>query len=410
MTVIPLKFASADALSKQITDIMEKTASLAPAARRAGSSIQTRRIVKIKPDTRTNALIVIANAHDTQTIKDIVHKLDIDRPRGADNMHFVYLKNAQAETAAESLQNALAGMRQTNSDQISAPVRITADTSTNALIINSSLQNYQLIADIIEKLDVAREQVLVELKIMEISEDSLQEIGIDWQTLDDAVADSVRAFGNTNFGIRVDNASGNLEGLTVGAWKDIGGDVRIGAILSALEKKSGVNILSTPSIVTSNHQQAKIIIAENIPFVTATRITESDPSTPTAIKTIEYKDVGITLKITPHISQLHLVRLEIDSEYTKLIEGVTGLSEETPTTAKRSAQTVVSVNSGTTFVIGGLIRDDKVTLEKKIPLLGDIPLIGSLFKFQRDRIQKTNLLIFITPHVLTETNDYANNN
>jgi len=127
--------------------------------------------------------------------------------------------------------------------------------------------------------------------------------------------------------------------------------------------------------------------------------------TPTVIKTFEYKDVGISLEMTPHISQSGLVRLEIDSEFSKLIEDVTSPSTDTPTTAKRQAQTVVSMNSGSTIVIGGLIRDDKTTIKKKIPLLGDLPLVGGLFRFQRDRLQKTNLLIFISPYVMRSQED-----
>jgi general secretion pathway protein D len=179
--------------------------------------------------------------------------------------------------------------------------------------------------------------------------------------------------------------------------------------MHALEKISGVNILSTPHILTLNHQKARIIVGENMPFVTQSRITETEPQTPTVIKTYEYKDVGITLEITPHISQGGLVRLEMDSQFTKLVETIsatsTSTSLETPTTAKRQAQTVVSMDNGSTVVIGGLIRDDKVTLHKKIPLIGDIPLIGQLFSLQRDRIQKTNLLIFITPHIVSSQQD-----
>jgi len=241
--------------------------------------------------------------------------------------------------------------------------------------------------------------------IMEVGEDSLTEIGIDWATLDEAVEDSIRFFGATNFGPRVDFVSGNLEGLAVGAWRADGSDVTIGGILHALEKQSGVNILSTPHITTLNHRKAKIIVGENRPFVMESRITETDPITPTVIKTYEYKNVGISLEITPHISQGGLVRLEIDSEFSKLVEDVTSSSMDTPTTAKRQAQTVVSMNSGSTIVIGGLIRDDKTTIEKKIPLVGDLPLIGGLFRFQKDQLQKTNLLIFITPHVIASQKD-----
>jgi general secretion pathway protein D len=157
--------------------------------------------------------------------------------------------------------------------------------------------------------------------------------------------------------------------------------------------------------MTSNHNKAKIIVGENIPYVVESRITETDPITPTVIDTFEYKDVGISLEITPHISQGGFVRLEIDSKFTKLIQGVTGTSVNTPTTAKRQAQTVVSMNSGSTVVIGGLIRDDKTTVEKKIPLIGDLPLIGGLFRYHKDQTQKTNLLIFITPYVMTDQQD-----
>jgi general secretion pathway protein D len=318
----------------------------------------------------------------------------------------VYLTNASAEETAKSLTAALANLRITGAREASQQVQVTADEGTNSLIITASAQDYEVIAEIIEKLDIVREQVLVEMLIVEVSEDGLRQIGIDWATLDEAVEGSVRGFAATNFGPRVDFASGDLEGLAVGAWRGSGTDVRIGAILNALEKKSGVNILSTPHLTTSNHNTATMIVGENIPYVVQSRITEtSDFITPTVIDTFEYKDVGITLEITPHISQGGLVRLEIDSEFTKLIEGVTGTSANTPTTAKRQAQTVVSMMSGSTIVIGGLIRDDKTTVEKKVPLLGDLPLVGSLFRLQRDRMQKTNLLMFITPHVASSQED-----
>ncbi|MCK5270168.1 MAG: hypothetical protein KAJ46_05255, partial [Sedimentisphaerales bacterium] len=182
---------------------------------------------------------------------------------------------------------------------------------------------------------------------------------------------------------------------------------KIGSILSALEKISDVNILSTPHVVTSNHRKAVILVGENVPYVEQSRITETDPSTPTVVKTFTYKDVGVSLDITPHISQGDMIRLEIDSEFTQLIESVAGLSADTPTTAKRQIKTEVSMVDGATIVIGGLIRDDKNTIVKKIPLLGDIPLIGELFKFKRDRMQKTNLLLFITPHVMSSNADMA---
>jgi general secretion pathway protein D len=219
------------------------------------------------------------------------------------------------------------------------------------------------------------------------------------------VEGSARFFGATNFGPRVDFASGTLEGLAVGLWRGTGSNLRIGTMVHALKTQTGVNILSTPHILTSNHHKASIIVGESRPFVTQSKITEGDPLTPTVVKTYEYKDVGITMEITPHISKGGLIRLEINSEFTKLIEDVTSSSVDTPSTAKRQAETVVSMNSGTTVVIGGLIRDDKTTIKKKVPLVGDIPLIGGLFRFDKEQLQKTNLLIFITPHIMGNQED-----
>jgi general secretion pathway protein D len=405
ITIFGLNYASAQALSEQITRIIQKSRAASSPVGRNRTTPQTDTGMKIIPDIRTNSLIIVANAQDTETIERLVKQLDVERPDSANNVHVVYLENAQPKEVAESLTAVLANLRITGALEASQQVQVTADEGTNAVIVAASIQDFKVIAGIIEKLDIVREQVLVEMLIMEVGEDSLTEIGIDWATLDEAVEDSIRFFGATNFGPRVDFLSGNLEGLAVGAWRADGDDVTIGGILHALEKESGVNILSTPHITTSNHSTAKIIVGENIPFVMESRITETDPITPTVIQTFEYKDVGIILEITPHISQGGLVRLEVDSEFTKLIEGVTESSVNTPTTAKRQAQTVVSMKSGSTIVIGGLIRDDKVTLEKKIPLLGDLPLVGGLFKFQRDRLQKTNLLIFITPYVMGSQKD-----
>ena len=405
ITVFSLNYASPQAISEQISRIIENSSAASSPVGRNRSTPQANTGMKIIPDARTNSLIVVANAQDTETIERLIMQLDVERPETANNVHVVYLENAQAKEAATSLTAALTNLRITGTIEATQQVQVTADEGTNSLIITASAQDFKVISEIIQKLDIVREQVLVEMLIMEVGEDGLTEIGVDWATLDEAVEDSIRFFGATNFGPRVDFVSGNLEGLAVGAWRADGSDVTIGGILHALEKQSGVNILSTPHITTSNHSKAKIIVGENRPFVMESRITESDPLTPTVIKTYEYKDVGISLEITPHISQGGLVRLEIDSEFSKLIEDVTTSSTDTPTTAKRQAQTVISMKSGSTVVIGGLIRDDKTTIEKKIPLIGDLPLVGGLFKFQRDRLQKTNLLIFITPHVMGNQQD-----
>jgi general secretion pathway protein D len=411
VTVINLTYASVEVVGEQIIQIMEKGKSVSSQAGRSKDTSSAEPQFRIITDRRTNSLIVVASTQDTETIKSLAKQLDIERPRGNNNIHVVYLKNAPAKETAQSLTAALANLKISSAidSANSQQVYVAADEGTNALIITASAQDFDAIGDIIEKLDIVRESVLVEMLIVEISQDSLHEIGVDWATLDQAVEGGVRYFGATNFGVREGYIAGNLEGLSVGAWKKNGSNVTIGAIMNALDKISGVNILSTPHILTLNHQKARIIVGENMPFVTQSRITETEPQTPTVIKTYEYKDVGITLEITPHISQGGLVRLEMDSQFTKLVETIsatsTSTSLETPTTAKRQAQTVVSMDNGSTVVIGGLIRDDKVTLREKIPIIGDIPLIGQLFSLKRDSIQKTNLLIFITPHIVSSQQD-----
>jgi general secretion pathway protein D len=402
VVLFPLTHASAQVLSEQVVRILDESRTAAAPSGRARPAQIEGQGTKVLPDTRTNSLIVVGGEQSVETIRRLVAQLDVERPTGVDNVHVTYLKNADANDVAPSLEAALAGMRLTDTVDARQPIQVTADSSTNSLIVVASPQDFAMISQIVEKLDIVREQVLVEMTILEVSEEALKELGVDWATLDAAVSNSVRGFGLTNLGPRVNFLSGDLEGLAVGAWKDTSAGVQIGAILQALQKKSGVNILSTPHVLTSNHRKAKIVVGENTPFVVQSRVTETtDFLTPTVIKQYEYKDVGITLDITPHVSQSGLVRLEIDSEFTKLIDSVTAASSDTPTTAKRSAQTVVTMGSGATVVIGGLIRDDKTRVENRVPLIGDVPVVGNLFRWQRDRVQKTNLLIFITPHVMT---------
>ena len=197
-------------------------------------------------------------------------------------------------------------------------------------------------------------------------------------------------------------AAGTLSGGALGAFKQVGGATKVGALLALLEQRTGVNILSTPTIVTANHHKAKITVGENIPYIKessdhlADAHDAADRSTP-----IDYKDVGVILELTPHISHGGLVRMEIDSTFTQVVAGATGTSVNTPTTSKRAEQTVVSIQDGATVVVGGLISDEKTDVVQKVPLLGSIPLIGFLFQNTTKEDKKTNLLLFITPHVLS---------
>jgi general secretion pathway protein D len=408
--VVQLKHASASKTCECITQILQKGPGLnrirrlpasAPSAADAGVAG-----VRVLPDERTNSVVIVSSADDGELAKRIIAKLDVERPLEASNIHVIYLEHAEAKDIEKAVSTALAKITVGVPAERSGLFQITSDEGTNSLIVVSSPQDYQLVEQMVKKLDTVREQVLIEFQIIEASENVLKELGFDWATLDQAVANSVRGFAFTNLGPRVEAAVGDLQGVGIGLWKEVNRQPEIGVILKALEDNSAVNILSTPHVLTSNHQEATITVADNVPYVSQSRVTEYDPATPTAIQTYDFKDVGIILKVRPHVSGT-LVRLQIEATFSKLIQGTTVRNSETPTTAMREAKTVIAIQSGLTVVIGGLMRDDKEKVEKKVPLLGDLPLLGALFRSTSERLQKTNLLLFITPHVLADQGSLA---
>ncbi len=400
---IPLKYASAQQLSMQLEEIVQRGQERASGGVKRTTRDTKDSTVKILADDRTNSLIVMAGPETMDVVNTLVAQMDIESPLEAGYVHVIYLEHAEANEMETSLSVALGRLTATTTRDSTTRFQITADESTNALIVVASPQDYKVVESMVKQLDMIREQVLVEVQIVEAGTNVLKELGIDWASMDEAVAHSVTGFGATSFGIRSElEATGDIEGLSLGLYKRVGATTRIGAILNALETHSGINILSTPSVLTSNHQKATIGVADNVPYVRQSRLTDAGVAQPTAIKTYDFKDVGIELTVTPHVSVGGLVRMEVDFSFSKLIAGTTGLGSETPTTANRKATTVVSIMSNTTVVIGGLMRDDIVKVINKVPLLGDLPLIGGLFRHHRDEIQKTNLLLFITPRVLAD--------
>jgi len=399
---IRLKFASARELSTQLTEIVQRGQARATGGVKRSAGDMRDETVKILADERTNSLIIMTTPETMAIVDTLVAQLDIESPLEAGYVHVIFLENAEAKDMETSVSAAFGRLTTGVSRDSKNTFQVTADESTNALIVVASPQDYKVVENMVKQLDVVREQVLIEFQIVEASMNVLKELGIDWATLDEAVADSVRGFGATNLGPRVEAMSGNVEGLSVGLYKEVGGTTSIGAIIKALETHSGINVLSTPSILTSNHQEATIQVGDNVPYVSQSRVTEYDPATPTAIRTFAFKDVGIEMTVTPHVSVSGMVRMNVDTSFSKLIAGTTGLGSETPTTATRKATTVISIMSDTTVVIGGLMRDDKEQVIVKVPFFGDLPVVGGLFRKKKDVIQKTNLLLFITPRVLAD--------
>ncbi len=396
---IPLRYASAETLSKQITDMMNQNPLSPDSGTYAGSGN-----VQIQADSRTNSLLIIAGRRDMEIIFDMIRKLDVVHSADNSNIHVIPLLNAEAKTVAEALQN-LDIARLTNTSGTN--IRITPFTDTNSLIITAATPDYMLIETIVKQLDITQEQISIDLLIVEVSEGDLQKLGIDWATMDSAVSDSMRYFGATNFGVRVDAASGDYEGMSLGAFRNIDGTTKVGAVLNALKRITSANVISSPNVVTSNHKEALFQAGDNIPYLKDSRITENMDSDSTLIKTYDYKDVGVDLKITPHINQGELIRLVINSEFTQQKDSLTGLGAETPTLSKRKITTEITMVDGASIVIGGLIRDENNETVNGIPFLSDIPLIGELFKTRTNTKQKSNLLLFITPKIIRTSTDAA---
>lgn len=324
------------------------------------------------------------------------------------DIHVYYLENANAEEAAKLLTSVVsrtgappvAGRPGTRAPgEFEGIVQIIPDKATNALLITASPRDFEMLKLVIQKVDVRRRQVYVEAVIMEVGQDRLRELGTELGAAGGYQASdrSATVFGGFNQAPEDILALANIPGLDLGV-----STINVKVLLKALQNTSDVNVLSTPQILTTNNQKAKIVVAQNVPFVTGTS------QTPGAVtqRQINRQDVGVTLEITPEILEGDRVRMDLRQEISSLAETPQPvLLELGPTTNKREATTTVIIANQQTVVIGGLMRDDVSTVDRKIPLLGDIPLIGWLFKFQSKRISKTNLLIFLTPHIVRENRD-----
>jgi general secretion pathway protein D len=290
---------------------------------------------------------------------------------------------------------------------------VQADPSTNSLIITAPEPIYRNLRSIIEKLDVRRAQVFVESLIVEVSTDKAAEFGIQFQGLSGVGSDGVSVIGGTNFnapgsGSNILGAATNLgsvgRGLNIGV---IDGQVNIpgvgtisnlGFLARALESKANANILSTPNILTLDNEEAKIVIGQNVPFITG-QFTNSggNGATVNPFQTIERQDVGLTLRVKPQVSEGGIVKLGIFQEVSSVVDStnVSGII-----TNKRSIESNVLVETGNIIVLGGLVEDRVTGNEEKVPGLGDVPVLGQFFRYDNRRRQKTNLMVFLRPVVV----------
>ena len=410
VAVIPLENASADALAKILTTIYQKTRVQTKDGTGPNSSN-----IKVVPYERVNGIIVLANSSEMGRIKNLITMLDTKVQRADGNIHVYYLQNATAAELVKVLnvlpEKQKQGEKSTGKvAAISTDVTVMADDETNALIITASKDEYVVLEDVIKKLDIPRRMVYLEALIMEVDVDHTLDFGVEWAgagEFSDSTGILATGFsGEDGFGL-IDGISGvdpSLPaGFSFGVLKqgiELGGVTfpNIAAILRAVRTDSNVNVISTPQILTMDNKKAEISVGETVPFITSQNTTASEQD----YTQYEYKDVATKLSITPHINQADALRLEIETEVVRLKDS--GL---TPTTFKRTATTTVILRDKDTIVIGGIIGHDATESELKIPLLGDIPYLGWLFKTHTTTDRRTNMFIFITPRIIRNPAEIA---
>jgi len=281
---------------------------------------------------------------------------------------------------------------------------ITPDKATNSLVIMASPTDYQNLLQVIQKLDKRRRQVFVEALIAEVSLDRLKDLGVQWGVAggaSDGTSTVVGLFDPQNAFSQLAGTLGTLRGAGLIIPDLTGTPLNFGAVLKALETQGVLNVLSTPNIMTSDNKEAEIFVGENVPFVTSTNLS----STGLSQQSVNRQDVGIKLKITPQISEGEFVKLDILQEISA-VKADRGQATDIVTTT-RSAKTSVVVKNKETVIIGGLIQDQDQVNVSKVPFLGDLPLLGWLFKTRNTTRQKTNLMIILTPRIIRGAEEMA---
>jgi len=414
ISVIPLEHAKASDLSATVGSIFAKQVRTA----KKGSPVVAA-ASKIVADDRTNSLIVLATEDDTIRIKRLIELLDKEIPRGEGNIHVYYLQNANAEDLVKVLM-AIPSKQEKEPQKGKAPViskevQIVADKATNSLIITADREDYYVLEEVIKKLDIVRRMVYIEALLMEVDVTKSFDLGVEWQaaeTFGSHDGRDIAAFGGSTLGTTIfptPSASGIVSlpvGFSLGVLGEaitIGGISfpNIGAVVNAFQSDSDVHILQTPQIMTTDNEEAEIQVVKNLPFLTRQETSQAGID----YSNYEFKDVGVTLNIVPQINQERFVRLKLTQEIAQVVEeeSIIGL----PTTLKRVAKTTVIIKDGNTVVIGGLIDETLSEVKSGVPCLSSIPIAGWLFGSTSRNQNKTNLFIFLTPHIIENPEEAA---
>ncbi len=407
-----------------ISELTGKNFVLDDVVKKAGGKISVYSPTKVTQDQAYNMFVAALEVSRLAVVmKGNVHQIvamgDLPPERGA----FVYkLKHANATDLAAILTNLVARSQTVAQtapgtrplfrplSEFEAPVQVFADKATNSIIISSTKSAYLKLQSVIRDLDTRRNQVFVEAVILEVQVDRLRQIGSDpIQVIGAGRSGSVQAVAGLNSAPEnLATIAQAITGAATGGATSVLNTVNVRAFLQLLLSLTDTNVLSTPQVLAADNQEAKIVVGENRPFPTG----QAQGITGGTLVTIERKDVGVTLEITPQVLENDLIRLKIKQEITAIAENVaqtigsgTASIPVGPTTTKRSMETTTIAKDRQTIVVGGLVRDNITLSERKVPLLGDIPFLGWLFRFQSKQVEKLNLLVFLTPTLVRDDGD-----
>lgn len=396
--VVKLSHATASKLVETMRSLDKKGEKAAPSTTR------------VSADERTNSVLIAGEKSARKRVRDIIEKLDTPASREG-GTRVVPLRHARAEDLVEVLKSTSSAEQQQQASEEGAPttksseIAIQADKSSNAIVITAPLETQQDLIKVIRQLDIPRKQVLVEAIIAEVSTNLASELGV--QIAYDGLEGDNRG---PVFGTNFTGANPSLAQLATGSTSlssglllGLGGTNlgnRFGLLLKTLSGDAATNILSTPTIVTVNNEEAKIVVGQNVPFITGqyTNSGTTGGNSTNPFQTIQRQDVGLTLKVTPQINQGNTINMKIEQEVSSLASSSTGASDLI--TNKREISTNVVVGNKQILVLGGLIEDSFRDSEEKVPVLGDLPGIGDMFKYSTTNKVKQNLMAFIHPVIM----------
>jgi general secretion pathway protein D len=358
------------------------------------------------PDSRLNALIIFGSEKDKVEIKKIIAMVDVVPPTSSSKINVYYLENADATEVGKVLDGMIKGMSSPTpaattasaQQQVSfegSKISVTPDKATNSLVIMASPADYQNLLQVIQKLDRRRRQVFVQALVAEVSFDKLSDIGLQLGVGGAGTDGTVAAAGVLD-PFNFLGATNAQQQAVIKILSGLANNVNFSGVLKALDQNGAINVLSTPNILTSDNKEAEIFVGENVPFVASTTLSATGLSQ----QSVDRKDTGITLRITPQITEGEYIKLDIYQEISA-VKANKGQATDLVTT-KRSAKTSVVVKDTDSVVIGGLIGTREEENIDKIPFLGDIPLLGYLFKTKSTRNTKTNLIILLTPRIIRD--------